>query len=222
MIYITGDTHGEQGRFFTQFDRMGMTEKDYLIICGDFGFLFLDNETERMFLNDLEKRPYTILFVDGNHENFPLIDSFPRERWHGGWVHRIRKNVLHLTRGQIFEIGGKTFFTFGGAYSIDRAMRSLGKSYWEEELPSSDDYHEALRNLRERNYRVDYILTHTAPREIIGRMGFHPDGHDLELTGFFDYLLYEVTFRHWFFGHWHIDRDLEPNFSALWFGIKQV
>ena len=33
--------------------------------------------------------------------------------------YKIRPSVVHLMRGQIFEIGGKSIFTFGGASSHD-------------------------------------------------------------------------------------------------------
>jgi predicted phosphodiesterase len=91
------------------------SENDYLIVCGDFGYIFLNDDREKAFLDYLETKPYTICFVDGNHENFPVIYSYPKELWHGGYIHRIRKNILHLMRGQVFEIEGKKIFTFGGA-----------------------------------------------------------------------------------------------------------
>lgn len=125
MIYVTGDTHGHlrQIQKLEEYYCHSWTEKDFLIICGDFGFIFADDEEEKRVLDELEKRPYTILFVDGNHENFPAIFRYPEEIWNGGRVHRIRKNILHLMRGQVFEIDGKSFFTFGGAYSIDKEYR---------------------------------------------------------------------------------------------------
>ena len=86
MIYITGDTHGEQSRFY---DRRllpdgVLTENDYLIVCGDFGYVFRNDTTERLFLDDLQQLPYTVLFVDGNHENFNALYEFPTVEWHGG------------------------------------------------------------------------------------------------------------------------------------------
>ena len=48
MIYITGDTHGEFGRFSTKrLRKQGMEpgEQDYVIVCGDFGFCWEKNKT---------------------------------------------------------------------------------------------------------------------------------------------------------------------------------
>lgn len=222
MIYVTGDTHGERTRiaFIEQSSHIG--KGDFLIVCGDFGFIFKDDEDEKNFLDLLEIREYTILFVDGNHENFDAIYRYSIEEWNGGKVHRIRKNILHLMRGQVFEIEGKKFFTMGGAYSIDRFMREYGVSYWTQELPNNDEYTEAVFNLKKHNKRVDYVITHTAPREIILRKGIVPNEHDGELTGFLEYIMYEVDYTHWYCGHWHLDENFSDNFSFLYFDIKRI
>ena len=77
------------------------------------------------------------------------------------------------------------------------------------------DYSLALHN-----NQVDYIVTHTAPREMILRMGYNPDVHDLELTGFLEYILYEVSHTHWYCGHWHDDKDITDKFTVLWHEIR--
>lgn len=217
MIYITGDTHGDRGRFaaMKKAGEPRWTEKDTLIVCGDFGYIFTKSRAETAFLDELAKKPYTICFVDGNHENFQEINSCDLERWNGGFIHRIRRNILHLTRGQVFTIEGKRFFTMGGAYSQDRFSRRKNESYWEEELPGNEDYREASANLRRCGFQVDYILTHTAPREVIVRMGHCPDPHDDELTGFLEWVMHETAFKTWFFGHWHEDRRPLEHFRAL-------
>lgn len=229
MIYITGDTHGEIMRFYEAgFEgESNLTKDDIVIICGDFGFLFYpefrpEYIVQQKELDELAQKPYTILFVDGNHENFPLIYSHPVEYWNGGKVHRIRQNILHLMRGQVYNIDGTKVFAMGGAYSIDKYMRREGLSWWKEELPTNDEYREATQNLREVGNAVDIILSHTAPREIIRKMGKYPDIHDGELTGFLDWIMYEVQFKKWFFGHWHMDKEIDEKFRAVYFDIVSM
>ncbi len=224
MIYVTGDTHGDPFRF-TEANMCGeakWTSEDLLIVCGDFGYIFANDEKERLFLDELEEKPYTICFCDGNHENFAVLNSYPKELWNGRYVHRIRKNIVHLMRGQYFTISGKTFFAMGGAYSTDKYMRFENLSWWKEELPSDSEYKEAIKTLKENSNRVDYIITHTAPREIIRRIGKYPDRNDMELTGFLEWIMYEVTFKKWYFGHWHTDRDIDAKFRALWFDVAAI
>ena len=217
MIYITGDTHGERARLQPAPGKDDWTADDVLIVCGDFGFIFDDNAEENSFLDETEKRPFTLCFVDGNHENFAAIGRYPVEEWNGGKAHRIRNNVFHLMRGQFFTIQGYSFFTFGGGYSIDRYMRRKNVSYWDEELPSDAEYKEAIAALRAHDMKADYILTHTAPKEMALRMGYNPDPHEWQLEGFLEWIMYEAEYKHWYCGHWHQDMEMSDKFTVLYF-----
>jgi len=219
MIHVTGDTHGEQNRFLYIEKKIRIKAGDVLIVCGDFGYLFDNDLTENNFLDDINKRGYTICFVDGNHENFSAIFEYPEEIWNGGRIHRIRENIIHLMRGQVFEIEGKKIFTMGGAYSIDRPYRKLGKSYWEEEIPTWEECSEGIQSLRRHGMQVDYILTHTMPREMINRYGRNFDLHDAQFTGFLEWVMYECRFRHWYCGHWHDDVDIDSRFTILFHNV---
>ncbi len=224
MIYITGDIHGDINRFSPDYlpGEDHFTENDFIIICGDFGFIFADDEEEKEWLDRLSEKPYTILWCCGNHENFHALYKYPTEVRYGGKVHRIRKNIFHLMRGQIFTIEEKKFFSFGGAYSIDRYMRKKNVSYWDEEIPNNEEYDEAVKNLNENGKSVDYIITHTAPKEIIRKMGYYPDHHDMELTGFLEWIMYECKFSHWYFGHWHEDKEIDDKFTALYYQTVRI
>ncbi len=226
MLFITGDTHGEKGRLLSAAHQNGerLTEKDYLAVCGDFGFLFSPKGTmayieQQCELDELEALPYTILFVDGNHENFDLLEALPIEEWRGGRIHRVRKNIIHLMRGEIYEIEGKRVLAMGGGCSIDRAIRLEGYSYWERELPSNEEYRYAAESLFENAFAVDVILSHTAPREIICRMGRTPDPHEAELCDFLEWILYETEFKKWYFGHWHTDGEITRKVRAIYTDI---
>mgnify|MGYP004472625133 FL=1 len=101
-----------------------------------------------------------------------MIAEFPIEEWHGGKVRYIvRDKVILLERGQVFDINGKTFFTFWGASShdvqggilnrndcdfdyerrkaIDRGLpfRIVHESWWPQELPNEEEMEEGRRNL---------------------------------------------------------------------------
>jgi len=218
MIYITGDTHGvvdierlSEKRFPEQ---RNLTRSDYVIICGDFGCVWAGNEMDDPILDWLRERNFTTLFVDGNHENFSALNSYPIEQWHGGKVHFIRPNVIHLMRGQVYKIGSHTFFTMGGAASTDRDFRIEGRSWWPQEMPSEEEYAEAEHNLAQHNYMVDYIITHTAPCSLVPIL-LDPHAVPDQLTRFLDGLTRRVLYRHWYFGHLHLDKDM-LNFSAMY------
>lgn len=118
MVYITGDTHAVFTRFGTKVfpEQKEMTRDDFVIICGDFGGIWYDNAYEQYWLKWLSEKPFTILYVDGNHENFDRLysDEFEVVDFHGGKAHKIRDNIYHLMRGYVFDLCGKKFFSFGG------------------------------------------------------------------------------------------------------------
>lgn len=240
MIYITGDTHGDFHRFnthnFPQQRQMG--RGDYVIVTGDHGGVWDGSDSDRYWLDWLNAKPFTTLFVDGNHENFDLLNALPQKLWHGGKVHETRPNVLHLMRGQVFEIDGVTFFTLGGAASHDirdgildpaspgfeqeywlkrqtrQMFRVKGVSWWQEELPSEEEYGEAVRNLEKANWRVDCVLTHCAPTSILKKLdvSYSPD----RLTDFLEMVRGRCQFDYWFLGHYHQNRVVDDRFIIQW------
>ena len=109
-IYITGDTHGGFQRFGSKYfpQQKNMGREDYMIVAGDFGGLWDGSPKDQYWLDWLEEKPFTTLFVDGNHENFDLLNTLPERQWNGGRVHVVREHVLHLMRGQVFTFGGLT------------------------------------------------------------------------------------------------------------------
>ena len=224
MIYATGDSHGNFQRFAPEHfpGQAGMTKEDYMLICGDFGGVWSEKTLEED-LDRFSALPFTVLFVDGNHENFDLLSSCPVGQWQGGKVHFVREDVIHLMRGQVYELEGHTFFTFGGATSLDRAFRTEGESWWRQELPTYEELEEGLRNFK-RCGRADYVVTHScgeraymplASRGLIGGPRMYPETH--LLSNFED-----LPFGHWFFGHYHVDARLGEKYTALLHEIVRI
>ena len=68
----------------------------------------------------MRNRGQLYLLTVSNHDNFDLLESYPVTEWNGGKVHMITDSVIHLMRGQVYNIDGVSIFTCGGAMSIDR------------------------------------------------------------------------------------------------------
>lgn len=222
-VFVCGDIHSMLDiNKLNQFKgRDDLGEKDYLIICGDTGICGFGKEQEIETREYLRNLPMTVLFVDGNHENFNSLNSYPEDEWNGGKVHIIEQGIIHLMRGQVYVIDGKKFFTFGGAYSIDRDYRVLGCSWFEEELPSEEEYDEAWKNLKSNDYEVDYIISHTGPYEVVTELGYECHDEALEQLRFFQRIADEVDFQDWYFGHLHEDVDME-NFHCRIDEVTQI
>lgn len=240
MIFITGDTHGGFQRFEAEYfpEQKTMSRSDHVIICGDFGGIWADSPNERYWLNWLEDKPFTTLFVDGNHENFDRLYAMPVQEWHGGKIHKVRPHVLHLMRGQLYDIEGFTFFTMGGAASHDirdgildpasptfeeeywlkrrtrQMFRIKGVSWWEQEMPSEAEYAEAMRNLERCKFKVDYIITHCAPSSVMRKL--NPDFEPDSLTDFLEEVKQITDYHYWLFGHYHDNRAIDEKHILLW------
>ena len=244
MIYITGDCHGDFRKFnVDKFPiQKDMTKHDYVIICGDFGGVWTfeeESSQEKYWLDWLNNKNFTTLFVDGNHENFTRLYKYKEEKWHGGKVHVIRPSVLHLMRGEIFNIDDNKFFTFGGASSHDiqdgilnldeeekiYRFRKMGAtfrirdySWWDLELPTKEEIENGIKNLEKENYKVDYIISHCAPTSIQAILGDGTYKKDY-LTDYFQKIYEKTEFKKWFFGHYHDYRQVNSQFVLLYENI---
>ena len=240
MIYITGDTHSDFSRFTEEnFPiQSEMTKDDYVIICGDFGGVWTSEEEssrEKDALDWLDNKSFTTLFVDGNHENYTRLYNYPMKKWNGGKVHKIRDSVLHLMRGEIFDIDNKKIFAFGGAKSHDiqdgilnldeeekiyeyrkrgAYFRIRDFSWWDLELPTNQEMENGIENLEKVNYKVDYIISHCCPTSIQALI--NPIYKRDILTDYLQQISEKCTFKKWYFGHYHDYRQVNAQFTLLY------
>ena len=226
MIYLTGDTHipldVEKLNTRSFPEQKKMTRDDYVIVLGDFGLLWHEDKEYYWWKRWFEEKNFTTLWIDGNHENGNWIDSLPVSEWHGGKVHMISPNIIHLMRGQVFTIEDNTFFTFGGALSIDKEMRRENITWWAREEASYEEQEEGLKNLEKYNNKVDYILTHTCPDELINIMFPEAKYKANSVTGkYLDYISKIASYRKWYFGHWHVRREM-GKFLVLYNTIEKL
>ncbi len=219
VVYITGDTHGDRTRLSRRALRR-LKRGDTLIVCGDFGFLWDGSDSEAAFLATLAKRPYTIAFLDGRHENFQLLAGYPVVDWNGGTAQRINERVYHLLRGEIYTIDGERYFTFGGGVSDDRDLRRPGVSWWPEETPSAAEQQYALDNLAACDNRVDYILTHVPSAKSCMRLSTKMEEDVVSL--FLNRLEDTVICRRWYFGSLHKDRAISGQRQAVYADLHPV
>lgn len=254
MIYVTGDTHADFRRLSTQAfqAQKRLNRKDYLIICGDFGGIWSygeSNSEEKYWLDWLSKKPFTLLFVDGNHENYDRLNHFPSDKYHGGRAHKIRENIYHLMRGYVFTFDRKKIFTFGGASSHDiqdgilepdhyRTLRDLAYDYrrrtsdgemlrinhyswWKEELPSETEMKRGIRELSKHDFKVDYVVSHCLPQSVAASCGFYKGD---SLTRYFDSLIndYGLQFEKWYCGHYHTNRQVFNQYIIKYKEIERI
>lgn len=244
MIWVTGDTHRDWVHRLNMEsfpEQKEMTKDDYVIVLGDFG-IWNDTPQQRHDLNWLEERNFTTLFIDGNHSNFDLLNSYPVSEWHGGKVHFVQDSVIHLMRGQIFNIDNKSFFTFGGARSHDiqdgvleiddprvriwrndtsKTYRINHVSWWEEEMPNEEEMDEGSTNLSVAGNKVDFILTHctaSSTQALMSGGRFKPD----KLTNYLERVRCTTEYTRWLFGHYHTNMAVSDKDICLYEHIVRV
>lgn len=229
MIYLTGDIHGGRRLPDRLKDCNYLTEKDILIVLGDFGLIFAPEQTEEedYWLRWLANKPWKTLFLDGNHENHIRLNEYPEVICYGSAAREIIENkIYYLERGNVYTIEDKKMFIMGGATSIDSYLRTMYVDWWPEENISSADMTNAYFNLERYNFKVDYVLTHAAPEdiaEIVLKNG-------LNVTNIYDdpnakalsVILSDIKFKKWYFGHYHIDYKVNNLFQCLYTSIIKL
>lgn len=235
MIFITGDTHIPidvekilnypwhttiYENDFNDFESIDLCD-NYLIVCGDFGLIWSQQEsiTEKFYKNAFKCLPIKILFIDGNHENHDRLNQYPVCDWHGGKVSFIDEQIIHLKRGQVYEINNKKIFTIGGAYSHDIETRTPYVSWWPNEVPNTNEMNEALNNLAKHNNKVDYIITHDISSNVIPEL--NPKYDKDNFNDFLEHIDKTVSYEQWFFGHYHQDKIIDKH-RCLYNDIIQI
>lgn len=249
MIYITGDCHGDFRRFNSECfpEQREMTREDTVIILGDFGGVWNykgEDSDERYWLGWLEKKNFTTVFVDGNHENHLRLSEYPVREWNGGLVHEIRPHVLHLMRGEVFLLEGIKFFAFGGASSHDirdgildpvsdagrikkwsrmpyKLFRIDKVSWWKEELPTEEELRHGRENLAKHGNQVDYLITHSPSADVEAALGYHAERQDV-LTEYLEEIKREISYQIHFFGHLHMNKKIDEKNILLYEQIVRL
>ncbi|HEY5524985.1 MAG TPA: hypothetical protein VIK26_06565, partial [Clostridium sp.] len=129
-------------------------------------------------------------------------------------------SIIHLMRGQVFNIEGRKFFCMGGGTSVDKADRIEGKSWWQQEIPSEEEFETGLRNLKSSHWNVDYVLTHSTSTVFIDQMKELKENSPL--IEFLNMLEERLEYRQWYFGHFHRDCELDAKNSVLYQHIVRL
>lgn len=211
-IAYAGDWHANTNWSVRAIEHAAANQADIILHLGDYGYDFhpgfIQQVEEALVAADIE-----LWFIDGNHEDFNWLYQQPLEDF---GRRKISDHVFHLPRGYRWTWNGVRFLAMGGAFSVDRRMRKLNKSWWQEETIS----------LREARLAIDggpadVMISHDCPsgveipglgstswmwpREAIAKSNEH---QDLLRT-----VVDEVRPRQIWHGHYHRRYDAMANFG---------
>jgi len=186
---ITGDVHNEFGRLN---DVINKKQPDNIICCGDFGYWpKFDNRGTEPLSNIKLQGAEWLRWCDGNHEDFWSLAQRESDELEPG--------IIYMPRGSTYTLpDGRVMLFMGGAYSIDKHMRTIGIDWFpEEEIRQSD-----FENLPD--IKVDIFITHTCPSELVLDLKKNYPDKGAEPSNVALSQLWEIYKPSlWFFGHWH-------------------
>ena len=233
MIYITGDTHNitdmsnlssRDMKLWCQVQGDNYKNITVAIVLGDFGLPWSStceideagihprNRTDRYLLKWYNEKPFKVLAVQGNHDNYDMIEKLPEVEMFGAKVLKVSDNVFYFKRGEVYTIEGKRFLVLGGALSDDKAYRIPHESWWPQEEWSEEEKKACLEKIAACGGKFDYVLSHTGPSAGIAETDdfFKNEKYLKEVLKdstvvFNDKVNEMIEYQKWFFGHWHSD-----------------
>lgn len=216
MIYITGDTHADFSRFKNPTLRK-LRKNDALIICGDFGFIWDGSPKEKKLLKKIGKLPFNVLFVEGSHENYDLLEEYEISEWCGGKTRQISGRLRQLMRGEVFTIAEKTVFAFGGGQTDEIYELTEGSNWWRREVPSDEELAAGKENLERVGNKVDFVVTYEPPSKM--REFLTASTERNRVNTYLSEIFEKIEFKGWFFGKLHINKFVPTKYYAVYDGI---
>lgn len=210
-VFITGDTHGDFLRIQEFCRKNNTTQKDIMIILGDAGINYYKGKRDIFLKERLKELPITLFCIHGNHECRPeTIDTYEEKNFLGGRVYYEKQypNLIFAKDGEIYDFLGHKTLVIGGAYSVDKYYRlSMGYSWFKDEQPSEEIKQKVEETLKNNDYKVDIVLSHTCPLNAEPRHLFlsmiDQSTVDKSTEIWMQEIANKLDFNHWYYGHFH-------------------
>lgn len=215
MVYFTGDIHGIPWGIKKFCAKVKPTAEDIIVILGDVGANFHEDERDDAVKHILSKLKPTILCIHGNHEIRPWnIPGYQQKEWNGGkvWYQEEYPGLLFATDGEIFNMDGVRYLVIGGAYSVDKFRRlRLGGGWWPDEQPSPEIKAYVEKQIAEKEF--DVVLSHTCPFRYEPTEMFLPmvdqSTVDDSTERWLDEIEQRIQYKAWYCGHWHTEKRID-------------
>ncbi len=216
MIWITGDTHGSFAWLERFCREKQTTREDVMVILGDACINYFGPGRDDVLKGMLSELPVTLLSVHGNHEMRPEhLCTYELTPWHGGqvWREPLFPALLFARDGEVYDLEGVPTLAIGGAYSVDRLRRvALGHGWWPDEQPDEVIRARTEAALEKRDWQIGAVLSHTCPERYMPAEAFlggvEQSSVDRSTERWLEGIENRLTYRRWFCGHFHIDKEL--------------
>ena len=216
MTILTGDTHGELDRIEEFVEEYELTREDVIVILGDAGLNYFLDERDEEKKERLARLDVTLFCIHGNHEERPEnLTGYEEMVWRGGVVscEGAYPNILFARDGEVYEFGTKKALVIGGAYSVDKYYRiANGLPWFDSEQPDEAIKARVETKLKELDWQVDYVFSHTVPYIYMPRHALLPtidqSTVDNSTEKWLDWIEKRLTYETWYAGHFHITEQM--------------
>ena len=171
-MYISSNVSGKHIKFYCKKLQADYKSISTVIVLGDFGLPWYEcpvdengihptDPTEKYLLKWYRNKPFTVLAVMGNHDNYDMLEKLPEIEMFGNKILKVCDNVFYLKRGEVYQIEDKSFLVLGGAMSNDKDWRTPHKSWWLQEEWNEAEKERCLDKIKQCGGNFDYVLSHT-------------------------------------------------------------
>ena len=197
-VMFVGDVHGD----WTALNAfIAHHQPDILIQAGDFGYYWDHNQYKSQ--GKIKPGKTKIYWVAGNHENHDILKKSGKFPY--GSITEIEENIFFCAFGSTLTLPDRRKVLFcGGADSIDKQYRIIGKSWWRNETIQNDEFDYLAGHVDELG-SIDIVVSHTCPTFF-----------DLKINGWLEekykdpscealnqiFKIFKPSL--WFFGHFHM------------------
>lgn len=167
VVCIAGDWHTDEWWARKALSVAAENGARLVIHVGDFGYY----RTEAAYLDALEAHceelDLTLLFIDGNHEDFEALYKLPVDE---DGLRPVREGIYHLPRGARFTVDGHEWLALGGASSVNRQRLKAGWDWFPEEDITEAEVAKALAG-----GPCQVLITHEGPHSpaLDNHLGLH-------------------------------------------------
>ena len=248
-IFITGDIHGNPGSAISRIYQIdNPTEEDKIIVCGDAGLEYggiISADTKYI----MSTFPGEWIIMRGNHDNrywrnhTEISETYSSyiARPQDGWIiennYLIEKQYYNIKYvkdgGGLYHIDSYNFLFIPGAYSVDKYYRLNRNLPYEKEERLNWLEKEFLFTLAEEEFhKIDFVIGHTFPLKMekyyqdLFLSGLNESSIDKSMEQFLNIIMDTIekhqSFKQYFGGHFHADRQLTEKYTMLYRDVMEV
>jgi len=154
--------------------------------------------------------------------NHTLLKQLPRtQKWGNEVAYFKTKNgrIYYLLRGNDYIINGRKILALGGAESHDKEYRIPEISWWKDEKWTYQDEQNIAKTL-EKGVEYDYVFSHTAPSFVTASLV--PYVRKCVVENKMSLIFKDIKFKKWYFGHYHLDQEVNNRFTCLYHNIEEL